>query len=81
MSIGTTNAILALLGKVEVLILLLMATENHLANMPDANLTSLAYILSIPGIFLEFRDFMMAFTIATPANKMTWVLKTVKTMI
>ena len=71
MLICTTDAILALLGKVEVLILLLMAIESHLAKMPDANLTNLANILSISGAFLEFRDFIMAFSIATPANKMT----------
>ena len=48
-----------------------MAIESHLAKMPDANLTNLANILSISGAFLEFRDFIMAFSIATPANKMT----------
>ena len=55
MSIGTTLAILALFGNVEILILLLMAIDSGL----DANLTSLVGILSIPGAFLEFRDFRM----------------------
>ena len=57
MSIGTTVAILALFGKVEVLILLLMAIDSGSAKMSDANLTSLVGILSIPGAFLEFKDF------------------------
>ena len=55
MSIDTTLAILALFGNVEILILLLMAIDSGL----DANLTSLVGILSIPGAFLEFRDFRM----------------------
>ena len=59
MSIGTTVAILALFGKVEVLILLLMAIDSGSAKMSDASLTSLVGILSIPGAFLEFRDFRM----------------------
>ena len=59
MSIGTTVAILALFGKVEVLILLLMAIDSGSAKMSDANLTSLVGILSIPGAFLEFRDSRM----------------------
>ena len=58
MSIGTTVAILALFGKVEVLILL-MAFDSGSAKMPDASLTSLVGILSIPGAFLEFRDCRM----------------------
>ena len=57
--IGTTVAILALFGKVEVLILLLMAIESSSAKMSDANLTNLLGILSIPGAFLELRDFRM----------------------
>ena len=59
MSIGTTVAILALFGKIEVLILLLMAIHSGSAKMPDASLTSLVGILSIPGAFLEFRVFRM----------------------
>ena len=59
MSIGTTVAILALFGEVEVLILLLMAIASISAKMSDANLTSLVGILSIPGAFLEFRDCRM----------------------
>ena len=59
MSIGTTVAILALFGKVEVLILLLMAIDSGSAKMSDASLTSLVGILSIPGAFLEFRVFRM----------------------
>ena len=59
LSIGTTAAILALFGKVEVLILLLMAIDSGSAKMSDASLTSLVGILSIPGAFLEFRDFRM----------------------
>ena len=59
LSIGTTVAILALFGKVEVLILLLMAIESSSAKMSDANLTNLLGILSIPGAFLELRDFRM----------------------
>ena len=53
LSIGTTDAILALFGKVKVLILLLMAIDSGSAKMPDANLTSLVGILSIPGAFSE----------------------------
>ena len=59
MSIGTTDTILALFGKVEVLILLLMAIDSGSAKKSDVNLTSLVGILSIPGVFLEFRDFRM----------------------
>ena len=40
-------------------ILLLMAIDSDLAKKSDANLTSLVGILSIPGAFLEFRDFRM----------------------
>ena len=54
-----TGTILALFGKVKVLILLLMAFENDLVKTPEANLTSLVGILSIEGAFLEFRDFRM----------------------
>ena len=36
-----------------------MATDSGSAKMSDANLTSLVGILSIPGAFLEFRDFRM----------------------
>ena len=61
MSIGTTDAILALFGKVEVLILLLMAIGSGSAKMSDASLTDLVGILSIPGAFLEFRVFRMVF--------------------
>ena len=50
-------AILALFGKVEVLTPLLMAIDSGSAKMSDANLASLVCILSIPGVFLEFRDF------------------------
>ena len=59
MSIGTTDAILALFGKLEVRILLLMAIDSGSAKKSNANLTSLVGILSIPGAFLEFRDFRM----------------------
>ena len=55
MSVGTTDAILALLGKVEVLILLLMAIDSGSAKMSDASLTSLVGILFIPGAFWDFR--------------------------
>ena len=51
LSIGTTDAVLAILGKVEVLILLLMAIDSGTAKMSDANLTILVGILSIPGAF------------------------------
>ena len=54
---GTTDAILALFGKVEVLMLLLMAVGS--AETSEANLTSLIGILSIPGVFEEFKDFIM----------------------
>ena len=57
MSIGTTVAILVLFGKVEVLIRLLMTIESGSAKMSDTNLTSLVGIFSIPGAFLEFKDF------------------------
>ena len=46
LSIGTTVAILALFGKVEVLILLLMAIDSGSAKMSDASLTGLLGILS-----------------------------------
>ena len=59
MSIGTTDTILALFGNAEVLILLLMAIGSGSTEMSDANLTSLVGILSIPGAFLELRDFRM----------------------
>ena len=59
MSRGTTDAILALFGKVEVLILSLMAIDNGSAKMSDANLTNLIGISSISGAFMEFRDFRM----------------------
>ena len=55
--IGITLAILALFGKIEVLILWLMAFGSGSAKMSDANLTKFVAILSIPGAFLEFRDF------------------------
>ena len=55
-----TDAILALLKKVEVLILLLMAIGICSAKMYDANLTSLVGILSVPEAFFEFRDFRVA---------------------
>ena len=48
-----------LFGKVGVLVLLLMAIDSSSAETSDANLTSLVSILSIPGAFLEFRDFRM----------------------
>ena len=54
---GTTDAILALFGKVEVLMLLLMAVGS--AETSEANFTSLIGILSIPGVFGEFKDFIM----------------------
>ena len=59
LSIGTTDAILAIFGKVEVLMLLLMAINSGSAKMSDAILTSLVGILSISGAFMEFRDFKM----------------------
>ena len=59
LSIGTTDAISALFGKVKVLILLLMAIESGSAKMSDTNFTRLVGILSIPGAFLEFRYFRM----------------------
>ena len=59
MSTGTTDAILALFGKVEVLILLLMAIDSGSAKMSDANLTSLVGIFSIPGAFLELTFFTL----------------------
>ena len=37
-----------------------MAIGSDSAKISDANLTSLVDILSIPGAFLEFRDFRMA---------------------
>ena len=40
-------------------ILLLVAIDSGSVKMSDANLTSLVGILSIPGAFLEFRDFSM----------------------
>ena len=36
-----------------------MAIDSGSAKMSDASLTSLVGILSIPGAFLEFRDFRM----------------------
>ena len=36
-----------------------MAIDSGSFKMSDANLTSLVGILSIPGAFLEFRDFSM----------------------
>ena len=36
-----------------------MAIHSGSAKMPDASLTSLVGILSVPGTFLEFRDFRM----------------------
>ena len=36
-----------------------MAIDSGSVKMSDANLTSLVGILSIPGAFLEFRDFSM----------------------
>ena len=66
LSASTTDAIirkaimlLALLGKVEVLILLLMAIDSDSATMSDVNLTSLVGILSILGAFLEFTNLRM----------------------
>ena len=56
---GSTDAILALLGNVEVLVLLLMAIDTVSPKMSDANLTSLVGSLSIPGAFSEFIDFRM----------------------
>ena len=55
--IGTTDAILALFGKVEVLMLFLMAVGS--AETSEANLTSLIGILSIPCVFGEFKDFIV----------------------
>ena len=60
LSTGTTDAILALFVKEKVLILLFMGIASGSAKMSDANLTSLAGILSILGAFLEFRDLRMA---------------------
>ena len=57
MSIGYTYAILALFGKVKILLLLLMAIESGSAKISDANLTSFIFILSNPGAFLEFMSF------------------------
>ena len=59
MPIGTTDSILTLLGKVEVLILLLVTIDSGAAKMSDVNLTSLVGILSIPVAILELRDFKM----------------------
>ena len=56
LSICNTDSILAIFENVEVLIMLLMAIDSGLGKMSDANLTSLVGILSIPGVFLEFRD-------------------------
>ena len=39
--------------------LLLMAIDSGSVKMSDANLTSLVGLLSVPGAFLEFRDFRM----------------------
>ena len=49
LSLGALYAILALLGKIEVLILLLIAIDSGLAEMSDANLASLF------GIFCQFQ--------------------------
>ena len=57
--ISTTDFILAFLGKVEMLILSLKATDSDSAKMSDNNLTSLVRILAIPGAFLELRVFRM----------------------
>ena len=57
--LSTTDFILALLGKVEMLILLLMAIDSDSAKMSDNNLTSLVRILAIPGAFWELRVFRM----------------------
>ena len=62
LSICTTDAILALLGKVEGLVLLSAKMDQWIsgsAKMSDANLRSLVRILSVPSAFLEFRDFKM----------------------
>ena len=62
LSIGTTVAILALFGKVEVLILLLMVIDSGSAKMSDASLAGSVGILSISGAFLEFRgDFLRCY--------------------
>ena len=57
LSVGTTIAILALFGEVEVLILLLMAIDSDSAKTADANLRGLVSIFSIPGPFMELKDF------------------------
>ena len=51
LSTGTTDAILALFVKEKVLILLFMGIASGSAKMSDANLTSLAGILSILGTY------------------------------
>ena len=59
MPTGTTDVIVVLFGDVQVLILLLMAIGSGSAKTLGANLTILVGILSIPGPFLEFKDFRM----------------------
>ena len=56
---GTADTILALFGKAEMLILLLMAIDSGSAKNTGSNLTRLVGILSIPGVFLELRDFRL----------------------
>ena len=59
LSVGTADAILALFGTAEVLILLLMTTDSGSAKILDTNLSSLVSVLYIPGALLEFRYFRM----------------------
>ena len=59
MPTGPPDATVALFGKIEVLTLLLMATDSGSTKTADANLTNLVGILSNPGAFLEFGDFRM----------------------
>ena len=59
LSIGTTVAILALFGKVEMLILLLKLLT--VAQLKSQTLI-LVCILSTPGAFWEFNDFKMVLT-------------------
>ena len=61
MSLGTTDAILALLGKIEVLLPLLMAIDIGSAKISDANLTCLIRNLSIPRTFFEIKKFQDGF--------------------
>ena len=56
MSIGTSDAILILFGKIQVLVLLLMAIDSGSDKTSDAKLTSSVGILSIPGAFLEISE-------------------------